>query len=172
MRRKPPKLALSVKVVLWAISPILFVAFLFLGIALLFYGLWHRMYRLYLRLWFEVTLGSAGKRVLLVYSRSPNWQAYVESKWLPRLEPHVVIVNWSDRSTWRGSPALPVRLFRLYGGRRYDNPMVVLFPPGGRARVIRFFKAFRDLKHGKALALNKAEAQLFMFRETLESRSA
>ena len=170
--RQKAKLSATAKIVLWVVSPFLVLSFIFLCIGLLFYALWHHSYRLYLRLWFELTLGSAGKRVLLVYSRSPNWQQYIESRWLPELEPHVFVVNWSDRSTWGHFPSLPVRLFRFYSGRREYNPMVVLFPRSGRARVIRFFKAFRDLKHGKPLALTKAENELFLFREKLDTQRA
>jgi hypothetical protein len=51
----------------------------------------------WLRARWEATHGKFGRRVLLVYSSSPNWQEYVEEDLLRRLDPHVVTLNWSDR---------------------------------------------------------------------------
>ena len=159
------------KLVLLILSPLLIVVVPLLLICLPFYLL-HILYRGLLRIWFEHTLGAEGKRILLIYSRSPNWHEYIESGWLPVLEPHVVTLNWSDRRKWGRWSSLPVLLFRHYKPFREYNPMVILMPESGKVRTIRFLVAFRDYKHGKMDALRKAESELFAFRETLGSRCA
>ena len=55
------------------------------------------LYRTVLRLAVELVWGIHGKRVLMVYSRSPNWEQYIESTWLPRIGSHATVLNWSDR---------------------------------------------------------------------------
>ncbi|HJQ84026.1 MAG TPA: hypothetical protein VKA21_08125 [Candidatus Binatia bacterium] len=109
--------------------------------------------------------GRFGRTVLLVYSRSPNWQSYIEARWLPRLVANAVVLDWSDRSTWRRSSSLVVRVFRHWAPDRDFNPMAILLPPRGRVRVLGFRRAFRDLKHGKEHSLRRAEAELFEFVE-------
>jgi len=172
MHDKVPKRRVS-KWFLIVLSPVLIIAGLvFLVLLLPFYLMFRAAYWVVLRAWFELTLGFSGRRILLVYSSSPNWQEHIESYWLPRLEPHVIVVNWSERSTWGHWAPLPVRLFRFYAGEHDFNPMVVLFPRARRARVLRLLRAFRDFKHGKPTRLDEAERQVFEFRETLGSRGA
>jgi hypothetical protein len=106
--------------------------------------------------------GSRGKRALLVFSRSPNWQPYIETHWLPHLRAYVVTLDWSERSTWpRRAAPLEVRIFRHWRGERDFNPMAIVFPEWGDVRVIRFHQAFRDLKHGNRQPLDELERQLF-----------
>ena len=127
-----------------------------------------------------------GKLGILVYSNSPNWQRYIEERWLPVYQHHFVVLNWSDRSNWDVRSRFEAKVFRRYTGPVEYNPVVILLghaepfatfrawvaairagepfgmlaPSAPRARVIRFWKAFRDYKHGKPRALEKAEAEL------------
>jgi len=128
------------------------------------YGRW-------LRLRWERRWGRHGKRILLVYSRSPHWQRYIEDTWLPQLAPHAVVMDWSDRSTWRRRAPLEVRAFRYWGGSREFNPMALLFPKRGKVQAIRFWRAFRDFRHGKDLALRAAEARLFGFVDAIRGEA-
>jgi hypothetical protein len=100
-----------------------------------------------------------GRDVLLVYSNSPIWQEYVEQHLLPPLGGRAIILNWSDRSEW--SRTLAVTVFRFFGGSREYNPMAIVFRPFRLARCFRFYKAFRDFKHGKPEAVDKLTGQLF-----------
>ena len=43
-----------------------------------------------------------GRRVLFVYSNSPDWQEYVEEKIIPKPPINAVIMNWSDRKNGTG----------------------------------------------------------------------
>lgn len=104
--------------------------------------------------------GAHGKRLLLVYSNSPNWQAYVEENWLPQLASIAVVLNWSERGTWRERHPLEADIFRMWGGDQEFNPLAIIIPAGGSVRVIRFWQAFRDYKHGKGRTLRAAEAEL------------
>jgi hypothetical protein len=61
---------------------------------------------------------------------------------------------------------------RYWGGTKEFNPLALLFPKRGRARTIRFWRAFRDFKHGKERALRAAEAELFDFVETIRGGAA
>jgi hypothetical protein len=127
------------------------------------------IYGRWLKLRWERSWARQGKRVLLVYSRSPNWQSYIETVWLPRIDPHAVVVDWSDRSRWPRRAPLEVRAFRHWGGDKEFNPLAVLFPKRGKVRAIRFWQAFRDFRHGKERPLRTAEAELFEFTDTLRA---
>ena len=131
--------------------------------------------------------GSIDKRGLLVYSNSPHWQRYVEEQWLPRIGQRLVILNWSERARWNREHPFEARIFRRFAGDREFNPLAVIFlarephatfrawlraikardplgmlaPSVRDVQVIRFWKAFRDFKHGKETALRAAEADLF-----------
>ena len=130
------------------------------------------LYSLALRVVVERVWVAKGKRILLVYSRSPVWQDHIESTWLPRISDHAIVLNWSDRSTWRRSSPLAARVFRHWAPRTDFNPMVILFPRFPRARRMGFYYAFRDWKHGNGGALETAERKLFEFANELGSRGA
>jgi hypothetical protein len=136
--------------------PILVLALPFLAV-----GAWldrrkrRRLQREFHNLW-----GAHGKRLLLVYSNSPNWQAYVEERWLPHLDSMAVVLNWSERRTWPERHPLEADIFRTWGGNQAFNPLAIIIPADGQVRVIRFWQAFRDYKHGKDHTLRAAEAEL------------
>jgi len=127
------------------------------------------------------------KRGLLVYSDSPNWQAYIEANWLPRFSEQLVVLNWSERSRWQEQGrSFDAALFRRYAGQSEFNPVAIIFlprrrfellanwftairrrdafhmllPDPGDVLVIRFYRAFRDFKHGKDRALRAHEQTL------------
>lgn len=104
-----------------------------------------------------------GRDVLLVYSNSPIWQSYVEERLLPRLAHRAVVLNWSDRRLWRLT--FQAVVLRFFGGSRDYNPMVVVFRPFRLARTFRYYKPFRDYKHGKPEAVDKLTDQLFALLE-------
>lgn len=127
------------------------------------------------------------KRGILVYSNSPHWQEYIEQKWLPRIGEHVVLLNWSARSQWAVEAPFEARVFRKFSGDREFNPLAIIFLPRVRTATVRawlgsirrgdpfgvfmptarsiavipFFRAFKDLKHGKTHLLHTKEAELF-----------
>ncbi|HEX9728049.1 MAG TPA: hypothetical protein VGA37_06070 [Gemmatimonadales bacterium] len=118
------------------------------------------------RLWmlrraFRKKWGPAGRDILLIYSNSPNWQEYIEQNWLPHLDDRTVLLNWSERAQWREKHPLEAKLLRAYLGDREFNPAAVYIPDRGRVRVIRFWQAFRDFKHGREALLRRQEATLF-----------
>jgi hypothetical protein len=138
------------------VLPILILAFPFLaGEAWL-----TRRKRRRLQRGFHDRWGARGKRLLLVYSNSPNWQTYVEEHWLPRLEPFAVVLNWSERTTWRQRHPFEAEIFRMWAGDQEFNPLAIVIPADGSVQVIRFWQAFRDYKYGKDRALRAAEAEL------------
>jgi hypothetical protein len=102
---------------------------------------------------------SLGKDLLLVYSNSPHWQSYVEANFIPKWKSRAVILNWSERATWKRSQP-EVALFHALATQRAYNPLAIMVPPGGRPIVVRFWKAFRDHKHGRDRALKEQEAEL------------
>ena len=109
---------------------------------------------------FRRAYGPQGKDLLLVYSESPHWQRYVEQRWLPRWGSRAVVLNWSDRAEWSAADTPEAALFRSVAGDREFNPLAVVVPRRGRIRVVRFWRAFRDYKHGKDRALRDAEREL------------
>jgi len=101
-----------------------------------------------------------GRRMLFVYSNSPNWQEHIENDILPRLPANTFILNWSERRTWRRL-RLHTIVFRHFGGEEDFNPMAIVFRPLRRTRVFRFLDAFKEFKHGKPEALLTLEAEMF-----------
>ena len=100
-----------------------------------------------------------GVNVLLVYSDSPNWHEYIETNIIPRLPSSTVTLNWSDRRNWKRL-SLPVMAVQFFGGSREFNPVVVVFRPFHWAKTYRFWKPFKDYKHGKTEPLHTLETQL------------
>jgi hypothetical protein len=88
-----------------------------------------------------------GKDVLLVYSDSPIWHDYMTRQVLPLVQERAVILNWSQRSRWP-KWSFSVHVFRSLGGREEFNPMVAVFRPFRRAKLFRFWSAFKDWKRG------------------------
>jgi len=150
------------------LSPLLLALLLLLLVGLPFY----LAYRFLLRLVLEIAWGAQGRRILLVYSRSPVWQEYVETNWLPRLHDHAIVLNWSDRATWKRQRSLAVWVFRHWAPSTDFNPMAIVFPQFRPARRIGFYNAFRDWKHGNHGALREAEEQLFALLAQVRRPSA
>ena len=100
-----------------------------------------------------------GRDLLLVYSNSPHWQQYFEAGLLPQIADRAEILNWSERTTW---PAASLRTvaFHLFAGAKEYNPLILSFAPLHWPRRVRFYQAFRDLRHGDASTLNSVERQL------------
>ncbi|HEX8354916.1 MAG TPA: hypothetical protein VF611_18560 [Pyrinomonadaceae bacterium] len=127
-------------------------------------------YRQWLKFRFWRRHGRHGRFVLFVYSDSPNWKAYIEANILPRLGPHVVTLNWSRRREWERINPFEAKVFKRWAGEEEFNPMALVFSPGGRVREVRFWRAFRELKHGKEGSLKRAETLLFAEVERITSR--
>jgi hypothetical protein len=159
---RPPTWLARVLVVL--LSPLILV----LALVALVVGILFLAYGLLLRLAVELSWGRRGRRVLLVYSNSPHWQEYIESTWLPRLEPYAIVLNWSERSRWWKESRFAARVFRHWAPDQGFNPMAVLFPRFGRTRRVSLYQAFRDFKHGNQATLREAEERLFEFICALE----
>jgi hypothetical protein len=120
-------------------------------------------YRFLLRLAFEALVTAKGRRILLVYSRSPVWQEYIERNWLPVLADQAMVLNWSDRASWKGRRSFAAWVFRHWAPSDNFNPMAIVFPGFRPAKRIGFYYAFRDWKHGKEEPLRDAEKQLFAY---------
>jgi hypothetical protein len=118
-------------------------------------------YKLWLRSRFWLRYGRKGKFILFVYSNSPNWKDYIEANILPRIDSHAVTLNWSERRKWKKEHPLEAKVFRRWAGREEFNPVAIVFQPVSRVKVIRFWQAFRDYKHGKEDRLKSAEVELF-----------
>jgi hypothetical protein len=103
-----------------------------------------------------------GKDLLFVYSDSPHWKDYIETRILPSIQKRAVVLHWSERSTWNNW-SLAAACFRHFGTHREFNPMAVAFRPFRRAKVFRFWKPFRDYKHGRPTALEETEKALFHY---------
>jgi hypothetical protein len=103
-------------------------------------------------------IGRARRRVLFVYSDSPNWKEYVEARIVPALPPKTVILNWSRRASWSRRD-LSVRLFREFAGDREFNPIGLVFERFRLVGKYRFWQPFRDAKHGNPVPLQVLERQ-------------
>jgi hypothetical protein len=119
---------------------------------------------LYLVVW-SWWIGRAPRRVLFVYSDSPNWKEHIEQRILPRLPQNAVVLNWSRRAQWPRF-SLAVLLFRAFSGDREFNPIALVFARFEFVERFRFWQPFRDAKHDKDESLNMLEAALFERLET------
>jgi hypothetical protein len=112
---------------------------------------------LYAVVWFW-WIGRARRRVLFVYSDSPNWKEYVEANIVPKLPANTVVLNWSNRAQWPKF-SLPVMLFNAFAGGREFNPIGLVFERLDVVEPYRFWQPFRDAKHGRAEALQLVETR-------------
>jgi len=152
---------------------------IFLPLYILFYllyGVWYLIYRRWLVLRVRKQWYPQGKKMLFVYSNSPNWKEYIEENILTKISEKAVIINWSERSkwSWENKP-LELKIFKYWTGviRHFDikgkkkwdgkefNPIAITFVPWWRVKVIRFWQAFKDYKHGKDKKLKELENKLF-----------
>jgi hypothetical protein len=131
--------------VILAVAPLAIIFFIFTSICL----------RIFIWSWWC----ARGRNILFVYSDSPIWHDYIEQHILPNLGERAVILNWSQRKRWRLSLARVA--FHHFGGYRQFNPLGVVFHPFRRTHVFRFWKPFRDFKHGHPEAVHKMEAEFF-----------
>jgi hypothetical protein len=132
---------------LWLLLLVAVLSLYLTGIALLYVVVWS---------WW---IGRARRRVLFVYSDSPNWKQYIEDRILPRLPANAVVLNWSQHAQW-SRVSLAVVLFKAFSSERDFNPIALVFGRFARVEHVRFRRAFRDAKHGKGESLRAAEAEL------------
>ena len=118
---------------------------------------WHVRARQHAIAAFRAAHRATGKDVLVVYTDSPHWKEYIETRWLPR---------WGDRAIafdrskpWR-EDQVEARLWRAVAGMAEHTPVVIVVPARGKVQIVRFWLAFRDFKHGKDKRLREAEARL------------
>lgn len=123
--------------------------------------LWHLLHTIVvcLLIWFRWL--PKGRDVLFVSSESPVWHDYMEAQILPLVADRAVVLNWSERRKWRRW-SLPVRAFRVFGGWRNFNPIIVLFRPFRRARIFRFLPALKEWKHGDGESLEQLRRDLVL----------
>jgi hypothetical protein len=139
--------------VLLLLSPLLLPLFLIVAVARVIGAL--ALHLLTLLVWIP-----AGRRVLFVYSDSPVWKVHLETEVLPRLPSTAAVLNWSERSRW-SRWSLSVWLFRFYAGTKEYNPLGIVVRPFWGPKLFRFWRAFRDSKHGKHEPLRTLEASFF-----------
>jgi hypothetical protein len=118
---------------------------------------WVQVVALYASVWLW-WIGRARRRVLFVYSDSPNWKEYVEANIVPKLPANTVVLNWSNRARWP-TFSLPVMLFRRFAGDREFNPIGLVFDRFDVVEPYRFWQPFRDAKHGHSEALQLVETR-------------
>jgi hypothetical protein len=143
------------------LSPILLVILIVVLIAFAVAYPFVKLYEQWLKYRFWQLHGKFGRFILLVYSDSPNWKGYIDENILPRIEPHAVVLNWSQRREWSKSNPFESRVFRRWAGEREFNPMAIVIRPKGKIKKVRFWQAFRDLKHGNEKLLKECETTLF-----------
>jgi hypothetical protein len=114
---------------------------------------------LYVIVW--TTWFPRGRRVLFVTSNSPVWQPWLETHLLPHIRDRAVLLNWSERKRW-AICSFRVVLFHHFAGPHQFNPAAIVFDAFRRARVFRFYKPFRDFKHGHPQGVEKLSAELLL----------
>lgn len=100
-----------------------------------------------------------GKFVLLAYSNNRKWAPFIETRLLPCIGDACVIVDRSH-AQWKDRFPLEASVISHWGGYREHNPLAVVFPRAGRARVFRMYEAFQELQRGKQHRLEQVSKQL------------
>jgi hypothetical protein len=100
------------------------------------------------------------RQVLFVYSDSPVWKDYIETQILPRLGDRAVVLNWSERRHWKPWSLAPLAFHRFAGSQAF-NPVAVILRPFRTVKVLRYWNAFKDFKHGKTGLVEALNAELF-----------
>ena len=106
---------------------------------------------------FRAAHRDSGKDLVIVYTDSPHWKEYIETRWLPRWGHRAVVL---DRSRPWNFDQPEARLWQAVAGSVEHTPVVIIVPAHGRVHVVRFWLAFRDFKHGKDRKLREAEVRL------------
>ena len=115
---------------------------------ILLVGFWHIGRAIVLHTLLLAFWAPHGRRVLFVYSHSPSWKEYCEREIVSQLPKTAIVRNWSERSHWPRR-SLATTLFGAYSGHREFNPIGIVFRPFKPMRIFRFWKPFREAKHGK-----------------------
>ena len=92
-----------------------------------------------------------------MYTDSPRWKEHIESRWVERWRNRTVTLNRSHPWSRKQPEAA---LWLAVAGIVEHTPLAIVVPATGKFRVIRFFRAFKDLKHGKDARLHAAEEEL------------
>jgi hypothetical protein len=126
---------------------------------LLLCAVFYWMYRitLYFLIWLSWLRN--GKNVLFIYSDSPIWHEYMTTQILPLVENRAVVLNWSERKSWK-KWSLAVRVFHLFSSGNDFNPAVMLFRPFRSAESFQFFSAFKEWKHGNTKKVERQRSEL------------
>jgi len=104
-----------------------------------------------------------GKSTFVVTSDSPIWSQYMTDRIIGVLGSKATVLNWSERSQWHALMGVPVMVFRYFGRGREFNPLAVVFKPLRPARVFRFWKPFKDYKHGRPQAVERLTTELLRY---------
>lgn len=152
----------------WQVPLIILIVLLALPVMLIA-GAVQLLFSLILHVAIWILWCARGRDVLFVTSDSPVWGAYVTEKLLPRLGERAVILNWSERKKW--SFSLARIAFYHFGGQREFNPLAVVFRPFRRPQVFRFWRPFRDWKHGNRGALQEVEREFLQATATRPPRA-
>jgi hypothetical protein len=144
----------------------MFIEYIFIIIGLvsgmlIVYGIFRVLFRIFLNIIMWTLWYPKGKHIIFVYSDSPIWKEYISLNIIPKIEKHAIILNWSERKTWRWYKSLAVTIFRTFSGDREFNPIAIVFRPFHFAKVLRFWKPFKNYKHGKPNELIKMQNKLF-----------
>ena len=123
-------------------------------------------YRFGLKIRFWARHGRKGKSILFVYSDSSNWRDHIETRILPRIEPHSVILNWSKRREWESRMQLEMKLFDQSAGSSEFSPVAIVLSPFRKTKVIRLWPISQDDKRAKTRVIKEAEQELL---KTVES---
>src|SRR6266545_1409810 len=152
MKKESPKeITGAARILLIAVSLIIFLPILL--VAAVLHLLWGCI--LYLSIW----LALRRLFVLFVYSNSPIWKDYMEREIIPHIQGKAVILNWSERKSWKNS--LSILAFRYFGGSRNFNPIAIVFRPFQLAKTYRFYEAFKRFKHGNPEEVEAIKNALF-----------
>ncbi|KXI30856.1 hypothetical protein [Paraglaciecola hydrolytica] len=134
-----------------------------LGVVLIPVLMWVFLITFFIRTYIRLRLRMAwpkARYILFTYTDSESWSPYIEQNILPKIESYAQIINRTNEQDWKTEHKLERKAVEVWSSINV-NPLAIVFEPGKKVKVIPFYEAFRDLKHGKQEQINSKCQELF-----------
>lgn len=132
---------------------------IFFGPIIALYLLCIELYNLYLKIRVEFKW-PLNRHILFSYSDSENWTEYIEREIVPKIADKAIVINRTQEQDWKKQYKLEKKALDNFAGTGI-NPVALIFRKGLKVKVIPFYEAFRDLKHGKKESIELKREELF-----------
>lgn len=127
----------------------------------------------FLRLWFWYRWKVHGQNIILTTSNSPKWKDYMTEFVIPHAADNAMVLNWSERKSWRQIARLPAWARERWVGRGQKGhcPSIVFMKSILNIETISLYEPFRLYNRGDATDLENVLNKFFADLEAHNARS-